>query len=303
MSSPEATPEADRWTIGRLLNWTVEFFTQRRVESPRLDAEVLLAHARGCQRIMLYTAFDETAGDDLRARFRTLVQQRAAGKPVAYLVGKREFYSLEFEVTPAVLIPRPETELLAVAMLDWAKAHAPSGINSPLSIADIGTGSGILAVCAARYLPRSRVTAVDVSRAALDVARRNAERHNVAAQIEWFESDLFDELPAEATFDCIVSNPPYISTPEMAQLSATVRDYEPHLALEAGPTGTEVIARLLVQAAHRLRPEGLLLIEISPMIAEQVERLVDESPLERLSTLSDLDGRPRVIQARQGRIA
>ena len=301
MSSPEATPEADRWTIGRLLNWTVDFFTQRGIESPRLDAEVLLAHARGCLRIMLYTAFDETADEELRAKFRTLVQQRAAGKPVAYLVGKREFYSLEFEVTPDVLIPRPETELLVVALVDWAKERSTSELKSPLAIADVGTGSGILAICAARYLPRCEVTAIDVSPAALEVARRNAERHQVAEQITWFESDLFAGLPAEATFDAIVSNPPYITSGEMETLSPTVRDYEPRLALEAGPTGTEVIERLLAQASQHLRPEGLLLLEISPMIAERAERLVDESPLERLPTLNDLDDRPRVIQARQGR--
>jgi release factor glutamine methyltransferase len=301
MSSSDATPEADRWTIGRLLNWTVDYFTQRGIESPRLDAEVLLAHARGCQRIMLYTAFDEIAADDLRAKFRNLVHQRAAGRPVAYLVGKREFYSLEFEVNPAVLIPRPETELLVVALLDWAKAHGPDGIKSPFAIADVGTGSGILAVCAARYLPRCHVTAIDVSPAAIEVARRNAARHRVEAQIEWCESDLFDELPDEATFDCIVSNPPYISTVEMEELSPMVREHEPRLALEAGLTGTEVIERLLSQAVHRLRPEGQIFIEISPMIAERTERLIDESPLERLPTLSDLDGRPRVVQARQGR--
>lgn len=300
MSSPEATPEADRWTIGRLLNWTVDFFTQRGIESPRLDAEVLLAHARGCQRIMLYTAFDEIADDDLRARFRSLVQQRAAGKPVAYLVGKREFYSLEFEVTPAVLIPRPETELLVVAMLDWAKEHTSEGLKAPLSIADVGTGSGILAVCAARYLPQSKVVAIDVSPEALEVARRNAEGHRVAERIEWFESNLFDELPAETTFDCIVSNPPYVSTSEMKELSPMVRDYEPQLALEAGPTGTEVIEKLLAQAVHRLRPDGLLFMEISPMISDRVVQLIDESPLDVLPTLYDLDGRPRVARARQG---
>jgi release factor glutamine methyltransferase len=184
-------------------------------------------------------------------------------------------------------------------MLDWAKSHAPDGLKSSLSIADVGTGSGILAICAARYLPRCHVTAIDVSPAALEVASRNAERHGVSAQIDWFESNLFDELPAETTFDCIVSNPPYITTSEMEELSPTVRDYEPRLALEAGPAGTEIIERLLVQGVDRLRPGGLFLTEISPMIAERVEQLVDKSPLELLSTLSDLEGRPRVIRARQ----
>jgi release factor glutamine methyltransferase len=297
MPSSDATPEADRWTIGRLLNWTVEYFGQRDVDNPRLDAEVLLAHARDCQRIMLYTAFDEPASDELRARFRQLVQQRAAGKPVAYLVGKREFYSLEFQVTPDVLIPRPETELLVVSLIDAVKQRGAD--SAPLKIADVGTGSGVLAVCAAKYLPHSEVTAIDVSEAALDVARGNAERHGVESRLRLVESDLFDNLPPEETFDYIVSNPPYVSTAEMETLAPTVREYEPRLALEAGPSGTEVIERLVTQAEHRLRPGGVLMVEISPMIAKRAEQLVQNSALELLPTLNDLDDRPRVLQARQ----
>src|SRR5262245_40112198 len=172
------------WTIGRLLTWTTDFLRDKGAENPRLDAEVLLAHSRGCKRIELYTAFEDVAPDALRERFRALVKERAAGKPVAYLVGQREFFSLPFEVTPDVLIPRPETELIVVRALDLAKELAAAG-RRDLAIADVGTGSGILAVTLAKRLPTSRVTAVDVSPAAIAVAQRNAARHGVADRIEW----------------------------------------------------------------------------------------------------------------------
>ena len=177
--------------------------------------------------------------------------------PVAYLVGHKEFYSLEFEVTPDVLIPRPETESLVVALLDHAKRKGAgdSGLgateirlhpqNSPNpfpQICDVGTGSGILAVCAAKYVQQAHVTAIDVSGAALEVARRNAERHQVADRITFIESNLFAAVPGVARFDAVVSNPPYVSTAEMADLPTDVRDYEPRIALEAGNEGTAIIA-------------------------------------------------------------
>jgi release factor glutamine methyltransferase len=308
------------WTIGRLLTWTVDYLQRHGAENPRLDAEVLLAKARGCRRIDLYTSFGDAASDELRAEFRELVRRRAAGTPVAYLVGQREFYSLEFEVTPEVLIPRPETELLVVALLDQMKArdkvrHPLAGspqesaeagpqpaplptAEGALEIADVGTGSGVLAVCAAKYVPRSRVTAIDISPAALAVARRNAARHGVADRIEFVESDLFANLPAGALYDLIVSNPPYVSAAEMSQLAPDVRDHEPRVALVAGQDGTEVIRTLIDQAAQHLRPGGVLLIEISPMIAGRVEEMLrGHSCFELLATLRDLAGHPRVVQA------
>ena len=298
MSTPvEAKPDPDAWTIGRLLNWTTDFFTQRGVDSPRLESEVLLAHCRGCQRILLYTAFDEPASEELREKFRGLVKLRAAGTPVAYLVGKREFYSLDFAVTPDVLIPRPETELLVVALADHAKAAGKG--KAELAIADVGTGSGIVAVCAAKSLENARITAIDVSAEALQVARANAERHRVADRISFVEGNLLGGIEAGRRFDYVVSNPPYITSAEMQALDKTVRDFEPHLALDGGAEGVDVIAPLIVEAAGRLVPGGLLLMEVSPMIAVRVEKLVDESPLERLETLNDLDGHQRIIQARR----
>jgi len=295
MSAPE-----EPWTIGRLLTWTVDYLGRHGAENPRLDAEVLLAEARGCRRIDLYAAYGEPAPDETRTAFRELVRRRAAGTPVAYLVGRREFYALDFEVTPDVLIPRPETELLVVALLDHVKQRAAvqSGMPQPLSIADVGTGSGILAVCAAKYVPNSRVTAIDISPAALAVARRNAARHGVADAIEFVESDLFANVPADARFDYIVSNPPYVSTAEMAGLALHIRNREPHVALHAGQRGTEVIEPLIQQAAERLNPGGVLLIEVSPMIAAQVEQLVRDTPAFELgATMRDLAGHPRVVHA------
>ncbi|MEM9658533.1 MAG: HemK/PrmC family methyltransferase, partial [Planctomycetota bacterium] len=199
------------WTIGRLLTWTTDYLRERGAESPRLDAEVLLAHARRCQRIELYTAFEELADEELRTRFRALVRTRAGGQPVAYLVGSREFFSLSFEVSSEVLIPRPESEQLVVLGLDWLKQRQDrfSGTSPrPPSIADVGVGSGVLAVCLAKHFSAAQVVATDVSKPALEIARRNAERHDVAERIELRHGDLFDGLSPEVRFDLIVSNPP-----------------------------------------------------------------------------------------------
>jgi release factor glutamine methyltransferase len=290
----------EAWTIGRLLNWTTDFLRQKGADNPRLDAEVLLAHVRGCKRIELYTAFEEIASEDLRQRFRELVKERAAGKPVAYLVGQREFFSLPFEVTPDVLIPRPETELLVVRALDLAKQLPLAERTDGVNIADVGTGSGILAVTLAKHRPNVDVIAVDVSPKALAVAKRNAERLGVADRIQWMEGDLFEGIPAEKQFDLIVSNPPYVSTAEMASLADDVRRFEPEVALHGGEQGISVIERLIEQAAERLRPGGWLLMEISPTIVDRVERLLEaESRLERRGTHKDLAGLPRVVEAQR----
>ena len=285
------------WTIGRLLNWTTDFLRDKGADSPRLDAEVLLAHARGCQRIELYTAFEEVAADQLRESFRDLVSRRAAGTPVAYLVGHREFFSMPFQVTPDVLIPRPETELIVVRALDLAKS-SPKG--AALRIADVGTGSGILAVCCAKHLPDSTVMAIDVSPAALAVASKNAEQHGVTEQVQFVESNLFDAASSDDPFDIIVSNPPYVASHEMDQLDASVRDHEPHLALDGGEQGTEVIARLIPQAAAQLLPGGWLLMEVGAYNADKVEQLVNDCPdLSLQVTIPDLAGHPRVVQAQK----
>ncbi len=283
------------WTVGRLLNWTTDFLRDKGAESARLDAEVLLAHARGCQRIELYTAFEEEAAEPLREAFRDLVRRRAGGTPVAYLVGHREFFSMAFQVTPDVLIPRPETELLVVRVIDLAKALESS---TPLKIADVGTGSGVLAVCCAKHIANCSVTAIDISPEALAVAQANAERHGVADRIEFVLDDLFAKRQAAAEFDIIVSNPPYVASAEMAELDAGVRDHEPHLALDGGEQGTEIIGRLIPQAVERLKPGGWLLMEVGPSNATLVEQMVAEvEDLTLGETIADLAGHPRVVQA------
>jgi len=289
--------QAETWTVGRLLGWTTDYLKRHGAESPRLDAEVLLAESMGCQRIQLYTTFDQEPGESVRASFRELVRRRAEGAPVAYLVGRREFYSLSFRVTADVLIPRPETELLVVALLDLAR-HRPH--DPPAEVCDVGTGSGILAVCAAKYLPGAQVTAVDLSPKAIEVARANAAAHGLDGRITYVQSDLLAGLPQQQQFDFILSNPPYVSQQEYASLAPEVRNYEPQMALLAGPSGTEVIQRLLPEAAQRLRPGGWLILEISPMIHESVLALIAaEDRLEPAVTIKDLARHPRVVQAKR----
>jgi len=284
------------WTIGRLLTWTADYLKQHGSESPRLDAEVLLAYVKKCQRIMLYTAFDEVAAEPVRTAYRDLVKRRAEGTPVAYLVGQREFYSLSFQVTPDVLIPRPETEHLVVRLLDLIEKRG----SEPVRVADVGTGSGIIAVTIAKLAPQIQVTAIDISPTALAVARQNATTHGVADRITFVESDLFAAVPGDAKFDFIASNPPYIGTAEMSKLSPTVRDHEPRLALEAGPRGTEVLERLIPQAVARLNSGGWFLSEISPLIEPAVRSLVEQhSELVLGPTLKDLAQHPRVVHAQR----
>lgn len=294
--------QTEAWTIGRLLTWTADYLKQHGSDTPRLDAELLLAEAKGCSRVALYTQFTDVAADAERTAFRELVRRRAEGTPVAYLLGRREFYSLSFRVTGDVLIPRPETEFVVVALLDRVKDRAKAGVSAekPLSIADVGTGSGILAICAAKYVPNARVTAIDVSPAALAVAKSNAADHGAAGRIEFLEGDLLSGLPAETTFDFIVSNPPYVSESEFAALAREVRDHEPRWALVAGEGGTEVIERLVTQAAERLVPGGWLIVEISPMIEAAMRAIVEKEPrLELGATIKDLAGLARVVQSRK----
>lgn len=283
------------WSVLRLLDWTTDFFKSREVDSPRLDAEVLLAEAMGCKRIELYTRFEEVPAAGVRDAFKALVKKRGDGSPVAYLVGRKEFYSLEFEVEEGVLIPRPDTELLVVTALDLLK----DGGQDEAMIADVGTGTGAIAIALASQAPGVKVVAIDVSPQAVALANKNAEKHGVNDRVYATESDLFARLKESRTFDLIVSNPPYVTTNELIDLDATVRDHEPHLALDGGPEGTDVIERLLAEAPARLNEGGSLLIEIGPSIASRVEGLAKEAAgLDFVATLKDLAGLERVIHAR-----
>ncbi len=283
MANPRSTSES--WTVLRVLQWTAEYLRRHGSETPRLDAELLLAHVRGCQRIELYTRFDEELTADERARMRELVQRRARHEPVAYLIGGREFFGLEFHVTRDVFIPRPETETLVMELLELSKPLAAP------KVLDVGTGSGCIAVAYAVQRPDAVVVGVDISPAALRVARQNAERHRVDHRVRFLQSDLFEFLRGEPTaelaeevgsplprqFDFIVSNPPYVAENEADAVQPDVRLHEPHQAVFGGPDGLAVIRRLIAEAPEFLNRPGWLLLEISPEQSEAVSRLAAET--------------------------
>lgn len=286
------------WTIKRLLTWTTEYLTKHAADSPRLEAEILLAEARGCERIQLYTAFDDVVDDDVRTKFRALVKRRGEGTPVAYLVGRKEFYSLMLKVTPDVLIPRPETEHAVIAVLDLLKARPAS--DTPPTVIDIATGSGCIAIAVAKHAATAQVTATDISPAALAVARENAGAHQVAERIEFIESDLFAEVPTTKPFDIVVSNPPYVLESEWAELVPCVKDFEPKLAIVGGKTGLEITSRLITDAAERLRGGGWLVMEIHSGLEKETHALLTEDGrYEKISTIKDLAQLPRIVQARR----
>jgi release factor glutamine methyltransferase len=227
-----------------------------------------------------------------------LVAQRSAGRPTQYLTGKQEFWGLEFEVTPAVLIPRPETEhIVEVAVERMGRGRA----NESLRIADVGTGSGCIAVALAHEFPHANIFATDISAAALEVAARNAVRHHMAERVHFIECNLLDAFASErGTFDMIVSNPPYVSRNEEAQLQREVRDHEPHAALFCGVAGTEIYAPLIDQAAELVKPGGFLALEIGYGALDRVRPLLDEFPAwTEIRVANDLAGIPRIISARR----
>jgi release factor glutamine methyltransferase len=285
---------AEEWTVRRILDWTTAHFKQHGSDTPRLDAEILLAHARSCRRIELYTHFDEPLTEGQRAVMRDLTKRRAKSEPVAYLVGHREFFSLDFRVTPDVLIPRPDTETLVMELLDAARP-----LEAP-RILDIGTGSGCIAIATAVNLPSARMTATDLSEPALAIARQNAETHKVAGRIRFLHGDLFAPLPAGEQFEIIASNPPYVADYERETLQNDVRRYEPHTALFAGPNGTEILFRIIEGAAARLTPGGTLLLEISPEQAGAARSRIEATgTYDDVRVLKDAGGLLRVARARK----
>jgi release factor glutamine methyltransferase len=259
-------------------------------DAPLLEAEILLAYALDTSRTTLLAHPDRPLSTAQLTTYRALVLRRAAGYPLPYLAGRVEFYGLEFEVTPEVLIPRPETEMLVDLAL----------VRRPAAIVDVGTGSGCIAIALAVRLPQARLSqatvyATDVSPAALAVARRNAERHSVSDRVHLLSGDLL--APCPAPVDLIVSNPPYVAQDEFASLPVSVRDHEPRLALDGGPDGLAVIRRLLAQAPATLRPSGAILIEIGAGQGEVARRLARARfPKAAIRVHPDLAGRDRVLE-------
>ncbi len=284
----------ETWTVLRLLQWTTEFFKKRGSESARLDAEVLLAHARHCSRIELYTAFEEEPDEEQRAAFRELVRRRGEGTPVAQLVGYKEFYSLRFRVDENTLIPRPETEHLVIEALDCAKAMNVT--DRPLQVADVGTGTGAIAISFAVHREHAQITAIDISQPALEIATYNATTHEVVDRITFVQGDLLEPVQSPEKFDLILSNPPYVSEAEYKDLDPGVREHEPRTALVAGEDGTEIIKRLMAESYDRLNPGGRLIIELSPMIADACVELAEQiSELGEPRFVKDLAGHKRIL--------
>ncbi len=254
----------------------------------RADATLLLLHALQCSRAQLLAQPERILLPDEERIYREHLHERAGGRPIQYITGEQEFWGLPFSVTPDVLIPRPETEHLVEAAIERLRAHpAPR-------IVDVGTGSGAIAVALAHALPQARITAIDISEAALSVAQKNAARHRVAERIRWLHSDLLNGVLQE-NFDAVISNPPYIAEAERATLSSEVRDFEPSLALFAGPTGVEIYERLIPQASRVLLPGGWLLLEMGHTQQPAIERLL--AGWQQIAFVPDLQGIPRVVVA------
>jgi len=283
------------------------------VPSFTLSAELLLLHVATRDRAWLYSHPEENLPQEITDRFFALIARRAAGVPTQYLTGKQEFWGLEFEVTPAVLIPRPETEhVIEVALDRLALRELRAGrpqktIGEGLQIADIGTGSGCIAIALAKELPKAEFVATDISRAALEVAGRNAVRHGVGGRIRFVQGDLLErsgeermtsgETAAPLLFDLVASNPPYIGRREAPTLAREVREHEPAHALFGGEEGYEFYGDLIAQAASNLKPGGLLVLELGHDSLPAVQPLLDAANWTRVGVTNDLAGIPRVIAA------
>jgi release factor glutamine methyltransferase len=275
---------------------SAEFLAKKGVESPRLQIELLLAHVLRMPRLHLYLNFERRLAEAELDACRDLVKRRGAREPLQYILGTANFCGLELRVTPDVLIPRPETELLAERAWTFLGTAAGPAVRA----LDFGTGSGCLAIAVATHFPPARITAADISAAALAVARGNAERHGVVARIEFIEGDGFASIPEEAGFDLVVSNPPYIPAGEIAGLQPEVRDHEPRGALDGGVDGLDFVRRLAVGAGRWLRPGGRLMIEFGDGQAEAARGLFTESGWAVEAVDNDLTSRPRILVARRG---
>jgi release factor glutamine methyltransferase len=269
---------------------------QAHIESPHLTAELLLGHVLGWERVRVLTEFDAVLDKESEERYVEAVRRRIRGEPLQHITGEQEFYGRIFRVSPAVLIPRPETEILVESVLNLAKDQ-----KQEVRFADVGTGSGCIAVSVAAELPGCSGWAVDVSLEALAIARQNAIQHRVSGRIQFVCGNLLDAFPPEPAFNFILSNPPYVARRDAAGLPDMVRDHEPHVALFGGELGYEVYFRLIPQAAARLLPGGHLVLEVGIGQSPEVVRLIEQEGMAEIKVMDDLRGIPRCILARKNR--
>ena len=268
-------PKNDTWTIQKLLNWVTEYLTSKGIESPRLSAELLLSHVLELKRIDLYTQFNKPVPQHQLDQLHELVKRAGLHEPVAYLTGKTEFYSLELDITTDCMIPRPETELLVQRSIEFLRTR--SGIQF---VCDLCTGSGCIAVAIAKNFTNARVTATDISAAALAVAALNVDKHQLNEHVRLLCGDLFEPIIKQldvSQFDLIVCNPPYVSTSEYENLDINVKDYEPASALLAGEDGMDVYHRIIEKADELLKPGAALMLEIGYSQGPSIRELLEQT--------------------------
>ena len=278
------------WTIGRILKWTEQYFKEKGIESPRLDAEVLLSHILGRERIYLYVHFDEPLEPAELARYREAIKQRVQRVPVAYIIGEKEFMGLTFKVTEDTLVPRPDTEILVQAAIERLRARG----DAP-RFADIGTGTGAICLSVLHFLPKAQADTVDISPAARAVAEENAAALEVADRVTFHTGDLLAPLAGQC-YDAILSNPPYIPDGDIAALAPEVRLKEPHTALAGGKDGLDFYRRLMANAPALLKDGGFLAVEVGIHQAAPVAALAVPS-FSRTEILKDYAGIERVVIA------
>ncbi len=282
------------WTILKLLQWTTDYFKRNNVAEPRASAELLLAHVLSKDRLFLYLNYDRPMETGELAAFRTYIKRRLAGEPNQYITGTQEFWSLPFRVNPNVLIPRPETELLVEVVLEFLRSS-----DSNISILDLGTGSGAIAIALARELSGVRIVATDLSMAALQLARENARMNQVDEKIHFVRSDMFAAISISSEkFTVVVTNPPYVSHAEFSKLAREIRDYEPRGALDGGPDGLTAIKYIIKEASTVLCQTGALIMEMGADQAESVSTLVrDSQHYQSYRIIKDYSGIDRVLLA------
>jgi release factor glutamine methyltransferase len=285
--------------LKQALTEAVALLTSNHVPSPRMNAELLLMFTLGCDRACLYAHPEHDLTADETSRYQVALSERIRGVPTQYITSHQEFWGMDLIVTPAVLIPRPETEHVIETVLELIalkKLEMQEGLAHTIRVVDVGTGSGCIALALARELPHAELHATDISPAALEIARINALRHQLEERIQFRGADLLMGFE-ENFFDFIVSNPPYVGESEEDEVQLEVRKFEPRNAVFAGPTGLETIARLIPQASAALQPGGWLVMEISGTIVKGVERLL--SWWKEIRIVNDLQGIPRVVTARK----
>jgi release factor glutamine methyltransferase len=292
--------EAKAWTVRDLLKVTSDYLKQKDIEAPRLSAEVLLAHLLALSRVQLYLRFEQPLNEEELSRYRALIKRRLNREPMQYITGSQEFWSLDFEVGPTVLIPRPESELLVEKALSLYQAGRIPHADQP-RLLDLCTGCGALAVALAREIPEAGVWASDISEEAVALARLNATKHGVASRTAFMTGDLCrPALERNLNFDLIVSNPPYIRSDAFEGLSAEVRLYEPRSALDGGEEGMVYIERILTAAPGCLCPGGWVLVEMDPEQTSEALRLIEETGrYEEWERVKDYSRRYRIVMARK----